>query len=742
MSVKAFTSDPFDVATLSEADILALIAASTVGLFDYKGGYNAATNTPDLDTTPIAGILKGDSYTVTADGLFFTEALEAGDLIVAEVDTPTVLADWTRVNKNVEDVGSATWKTECRAATTENFILAEAPDAQTGGHSTSNIDGVVHAALTAGVSRILVPNQTDLKECGIYDYNGPSSLLTRSSDFDADSDIRHGAIIQVGSGVQYADTIWSLAASGVITIGVDNLTFRINAGNSLLSTKGAGTGVIHVSKEIHATDTRINNDEYQRFAPWKTIQAAIDFATAGDLILVHAGTYPEDITMKTGVDIHCERGVSLGSTSAAPSIDFAGTGTNITGLATIIGNNSGGGNILVTADNVVIDCYEIADGVGESIEITGGRIDLRMLSTLVPLTDTFINNSGGTVTVRDSSIIFTGAGDKLVNSSSGSAFTVFFNCDISDAVALTEPITITNGVVRLRHSSCVLSGKVTLSAGTFDCNNSLMQFDATNAFELSGGTISANDCSIFSADPAGGAMINLLATAISKVVAFTNCKLQNASNAASTIMDITVGETGSKTIRFENCALITGAAAAAALENSTGSSVSIVLTGTTVRDSAVSLLGDDITNSSLKSGACSNLTPTNEWIWLDENTLVSPVQSLKATGTQTLAAGTPQLPTGYSLSIKSVKPYVVAVAGATDGLAEIGLGISGDTVELVPQYNASTLLLVNNADFHAAGFDNGGDLVKSLSNEVFVADTGVGATLDIRYIYDVNLVKD
>jgi len=29
------------------------IASLTIGLFEYKGAYNAATNTPDLDSTPI-----------------------------------------------------------------------------------------------------------------------------------------------------------------------------------------------------------------------------------------------------------------------------------------------------------------------------------------------------------------------------------------------------------------------------------------------------------------------------------------------------------------------------------------------------------------------------------------------------------------------------------------------------------------------------------------------------------------
>jgi len=41
-------------------------------------------------------------WTVTADGLFFTEQLRIGDSVIAEVDSPTTLADWTTVQGNVD----------------------------------------------------------------------------------------------------------------------------------------------------------------------------------------------------------------------------------------------------------------------------------------------------------------------------------------------------------------------------------------------------------------------------------------------------------------------------------------------------------------------------------------------------------------------------------------------------------------------------------------------------------------
>jgi len=71
------------------------------GALTYKGGYDAGTNSPLLDVTPIAGIKTGWTYVVTAAGSFFTESVEAGDMIIAQQDSPTTLAHWTVVNKNV-----------------------------------------------------------------------------------------------------------------------------------------------------------------------------------------------------------------------------------------------------------------------------------------------------------------------------------------------------------------------------------------------------------------------------------------------------------------------------------------------------------------------------------------------------------------------------------------------------------------------------------------------------------------
>ena len=97
-----------DTTLPTSAAVKAYVDAAVVGGLIYQGGYDAATNTPNLDSPPtITGIKKGWTYTVTADGTFFTEQVRVGDVLIAENDAPTTLAEWTTVQNNI-DIASLT----------------------------------------------------------------------------------------------------------------------------------------------------------------------------------------------------------------------------------------------------------------------------------------------------------------------------------------------------------------------------------------------------------------------------------------------------------------------------------------------------------------------------------------------------------------------------------------------------------------------------------------------------------
>lgn len=115
VTVETTLTDSDSIIPTSGAVVDAIALAVTSGM-TYKGGYNAATNTPDLDSGTPVTIEVGDTYTVTAAGDFFTVAVEVGDMLIAEIDSAVAEADWTIVQRNV-DQATETVKGIARLAT-------------------------------------------------------------------------------------------------------------------------------------------------------------------------------------------------------------------------------------------------------------------------------------------------------------------------------------------------------------------------------------------------------------------------------------------------------------------------------------------------------------------------------------------------------------------------------------------------------------------------------------------------
>lgn len=116
----------------------------------------------------------------------------------------------TQVDRINGLTGSMAVKTPVHCATTANITLS--------GEQT--IDGV-----TTSGSRVLVKNQTDTTENGIYDTS--SGSWTRAKDMNGPRDARDGTLVTVTGGTQYSDTIWVLqAASSEIVFDTTPITFE------------------------------------------------------------------------------------------------------------------------------------------------------------------------------------------------------------------------------------------------------------------------------------------------------------------------------------------------------------------------------------------------------------------------------------------------------------------------------------------------------------------------------------
>ena len=144
-----------------------------------------------------------------------------------QVATPSNASD--AANKSYVDGlvgGGVYWKEPARAASTGNINLSNP--------GTDTFDGIT---LSSG-DRILVKDQSSAAENGVYDFNGSSSAMTRSSDANS-ADELNGLAIFVKEGSVNADQGF-VQTSEVATLGSDNVVFvqftglgQITAGDGL-----------------------------------------------------------------------------------------------------------------------------------------------------------------------------------------------------------------------------------------------------------------------------------------------------------------------------------------------------------------------------------------------------------------------------------------------------------------------------------------------------------------------------
>lgn len=92
----------------TQQSVKAYVDNAVVSALRYQSGYNASTNTPDLDTSPSASIQKGWVYIVTVAGTFFTTPVQVGDMLIANQASPTLEAHWDIVEANQQPADQTT----------------------------------------------------------------------------------------------------------------------------------------------------------------------------------------------------------------------------------------------------------------------------------------------------------------------------------------------------------------------------------------------------------------------------------------------------------------------------------------------------------------------------------------------------------------------------------------------------------------------------------------------------------
>ena len=220
-------------------------AGTTSGItVDAKGRITAITGlaASDIPTLTAAKISDFDT-TVQANRLDEmaapTSAVDFNSQRITGVSDPTGAQD-AATKSYVDAVKTGLdVKDSVKVATTGNITLS----------GTQTIDGVSVAA----DERVLVKNQTDASENGIYDCK--SGSWARSSDFDSNTEVTSGAFTFVEQGTVNADAGFVLTTDGSITVGTTDLAFTQFSGAGSVS---AGDGLSKSGNTLSA-DLKANS---------------------------------------------------------------------------------------------------------------------------------------------------------------------------------------------------------------------------------------------------------------------------------------------------------------------------------------------------------------------------------------------------------------------------------------------------------------------------------------------------
>ena len=253
---------------------------SNIGQSVFQGGYNAATNTPDLDTNPATTIKKGFFWAVTDTGDFFTEEVQPGDLIYANQDNPgATFGNWVVVQSG-QDIAKAGATDGATVKGIAGFNSA---------HFNVTSNGWVSSDIYSGGSNL-----------GIVPSGGTNTKFLR------------------GDGSFEVPDYVTYSAMNTATLGLGRLRYALGstpAANSQSTTAGRTYGVTK-----NASDQLIVN------VPWVNTSAVTSVSSSADNDLLGIEVSPTTGAVKVGLDIN---GLTAISTLAdADTLPIYDGGTN------------------------------------------------------------------------------------------------------------------------------------------------------------------------------------------------------------------------------------------------------------------------------------------------------------------------------------------------------------------------------------------------------------------------------
>jgi len=254
-----------------------------------KGDYNANTNSPDLDSSPISCIKKGDQYVVSVAGSFFTEAIQAGDSIISKQDCPTLLTHWIRVENNlIADPFARANHSGSQAASTISDFDTEVANNTTVAANTAKVTNATHTGDVTGSGALTIADNavTLAKMAGGTD----GELITYDTNGDpAAVAVGTATHVLTSNGAGAAPTFQAAAEASPLTTKGDVYTYdtgnaRLGVGSDgevLKADSSTATGLVWGSGGGGATATHAyTNQNSTSYKGTGTSGTGIDVGTA------------------------------------------------------------------------------------------------------------------------------------------------------------------------------------------------------------------------------------------------------------------------------------------------------------------------------------------------------------------------------------------------------------------------------------------------------------------------------
>ena len=197
----------------------------------------------------------------------------------------------------------------------------------TGSTPTTALDSV---SLADG-DRVLLKDQSDAAENGIYIYAAAGNTFTRSADADAPAELNAGTFFFVEEGTENGDAGYVLSSDNPLTIGTDDLVFTQFSGTGQII---AGAGLTKTGNQVDAVGTTdritVNADSIDIASTYVgqssiTTVGSISTGTweATDVAVAHGGT-----GASTAADARANLGATTKYTAAnAEIVPSGGTAT-------------------------------------------------------------------------------------------------------------------------------------------------------------------------------------------------------------------------------------------------------------------------------------------------------------------------------------------------------------------------------------------------------------------------------